>query len=774
MKNVKKTLCVLSLGLLASVAVSCGNGGEKEPSIQDTLDAAIAKLVLSQNNTDVVANFPVAAFVKYEGVKYDITWTSSNAAAVVTPLSDTQKAINITRPENGEGDAEVTLTAKISATEAESTYYASKAFNFVVPELEATPATANIAALKAEINTGYTSSSSAYSTNFGDHELTVVGILEGKGVLVADETDVIYVYGSTLTDLKVGDNIKIKECIAYRYYGCPELVDCTYEVVSHGNANPCTAKTDVTVAALTAALEAAAYNANNMDISNFAYFRVTAKVLNVEGKYVVLADPANETDTTKWLVVYNYNTDYKEIEKVAGATVTVDVQLHDVYSNFDFGGETGKHTIFRVNYFGGPVSAELSDEQKAANTLKTATGNIAASYDVASEIALDSSVTWSLNAEADTAVFALTDNKLTLTPGSESKTATLTAKVTLNGVDYTKDVTITVNPSVLTLVTDPAVATAYKLSFITTDNKQLFLTGELDGYYLGADKEAGKVVDFYLEAADTGYYIYATIDGTKTYLSTVASGSYLNPTFVTENPSAWVWDADKDVFINVEGTHFLGGRETYTTGGLYTIDKLENTAEYSTIKPYIYTGEVIEEEQPSGGNQGTGEATTIADALTLSFPGLANKASADDYMEEHFPNWAITGKLGNGYENYLGFGRSGDRESSITSPKFEASEDFSVTAVLKGNGNNGTFTSTVKFEILDENNAVIATGKVVSDDSGANAAGTTAICPMDATDCTIVIEFEYVSGKTFADAAHLKISFSKDTGNIGFKSLSLN
>lgn len=446
MRNIKKTLCVLSLGVLLSTAVSC-NKTPKGPTVEETIQSAIEKVILTQNNTDVTTNFTVAAFVKYEGVKYDITWTSSNSAAQVLPNSETLKTINITRPEAGQEDAEVTLTAKISAVEGESTYYATKDFKFVVPALEATPSCESIAALKEAINTGATSSSNAYTTNFGSKELTVVGILTGKGVIIADETDVIYLFGTSYaTALKVGDNITISECSAYRYYGCPEIVDATYTKVSSGNANPCAAKKDVTIQDVRSALTSANFVANDVNSSLFTYISVQVKVLNiVDGtkSYIVLADPTDPDDTSKWMMVYNYNVDYAEFEKVVGATVTVNVNIHDVYSNFDFGGTIGKVTVLRVNYFDGPISAELTDEQKAANVATDALKGIATEYSRSAEVTLSDTVTWSLNAEANASVFALSGNTLTITPTKTEEKATLTASATVGSAVVTKSVELT-------------------------------------------------------------------------------------------------------------------------------------------------------------------------------------------------------------------------------------------------------------------------------------------------------------------------------------------
>ena len=161
-----------------------------------------------------------------------------------------------------------------------------------------------------------------------------------------------------------------------------------------------------------------------------------------------------------------------------------------------------------------------------------------------------------------------------------------------------------------------------------------------------------------------------------------------------------------------------------------------------------------------------GNAEPTGDFLpgNLAFSGAANKASADDYMKTNFPEWKITGKLGQTYGGYLGFGRSGDAKSAITSSAFSVSSEFTITTVLKGNGSSGVATSTLTFTLIDADGNTIATGY-------ADGSSTAAITPVDAKDTTYNISFTFVEGKTWTDVSNLVITFAKSTGNIGLKSL---
>ncbi len=148
----------------------------------------------------------------------------------------------------------------------------------------------------------------------------------------------------------------------------------------------------------------------------------------------------------------------------------------------------------------------------------------------------------------------------------------------------------------------------------------------------------------------------------------------------------------------------------------------------------------------------------------LDFSGAANKASADSYMSTNYPTWTITGKLGQTYGGYLGFGRSGDGSSAIKSSPISVSNAFTITTVLKGNGSNGVVTSTLTFTLVDANGNLVATGY-------ADGSTTAAITPVDAKDTTYNIAFTLEEGKAWTDVANLVITFAKSTGNIGLKTL---
>lgn len=223
------------------------------------------------------------------------------------------------------------------------------------------------------------------------------------------------------------------------------------------------------------------------------------------------------------------------------------------------------------------------------------------------------------------------------------------------------------------------------------------------------------------------------------------------------------FEKDGSTYAYFYSKDWLAEQPTFETGATYTVKGWVNWYNSAQITP-IETPTLVEAapEEPEQPEQPEQPASSMPQEL--SFGAAANKADADAYMKSNFADWKITGKLGQTYGGYLGFGRSGDKTSAITSNAFSTTTEFTVTAVIKGNGSSGVMTSTLTFELLDKDGNVIATGY-------ANGSSTAAITPVDAKDTTYTIAFTFVEGKTIADASNLRISFAKTTGNIGLKSV---
>ena len=122
-------------------------------------------------------------------------------------------------------------------------------------------------------------------------------------------------------------------------------------------------------------------------------------------------------------------------------------------------------------------------------------------------------------------------------------------------------------------VVDPVVDTAYKFGMVqgNLNNAIYYLVGGMDGHYMATTTDASAALDVYLEATDGGYHMYCYVDGAKTYINFVVSGTYVNGAYEAAASTVYTYDADKKTVVaSVDGTpYWLATRNdnTYTTMG---------------------------------------------------------------------------------------------------------------------------------------------------------------------------------------------------------------
>lgn len=118
----------------------------------------------------------------------------------------------------------------------------------------------------------------------------------------------------------------------------------------------------------------------------------------------------------------------------------------------------------------------------------------------------------------------------------------------------------------------PEAGTAYKFAFThDTLGKTLYITGVLDGYYMATTEDKAAGVDVFVEATTGGFYLYCTVNGTKTYINMVQSGTYTNAKYEAAPSTVYTYDETLKTFVGtVEGKTFIFGTrsdKTYTTIG---------------------------------------------------------------------------------------------------------------------------------------------------------------------------------------------------------------
>ena len=292
--------------------------------------------------------------------------------------------------------------------------------------------------------------------------------------------------------------------------------------------------------------------------------------------------------------------------------------------------------------------SEVSAEDKVASekaTLNVTTAfSGAVSYELPTQGTTYGDVTIAWAVKSGDA--SLTDNVLNVANPTAETTIVLTATFTCGEVTDTTDVTITVYPkSPVTQVTELQEGVAYTVyMYHTTNAKNYYFTGKMDGKYLATTDDITKAADVYIENVEGGFKVYVMEGEAKSYIaleayqaegrsyisanvSMNATGSVFtyNSQFLTLCCKAALADNSKsDVF-------FLGTYGTYTTmsasGSYYmTADKLGTEQFYATF------GLIDESALPPEGGEGGGDV--IVPGVTTSTVASVLAAENGEYQVE--------------------------------------------------------------------------------------------------------------------------------------------
>lgn len=118
----------------------------------------------------------------------------------------------------------------------------------------------------------------------------------------------------------------------------------------------------------------------------------------------------------------------------------------------------------------------------------------------------------------------------------------------------------------------PVVGTAYKFGFVQGNvGKVFYITGVMDGYYMATTEDKSASVDVFVEETTGGYYFYCMVNGTKTYINMVQSGTHTNAKFEATASTVYTYNETlKTIVGTCEGKTFIFGTKadaTFTTIG---------------------------------------------------------------------------------------------------------------------------------------------------------------------------------------------------------------
>ena len=168
----------------------------------------------------------------------------------------------------------------------------------------------------------------------------------------------------------------------------------------------------------------------------------------------------------------------------------------------------------------------------------------------------------------------------------------------------------------LNVVGAPVAGTAYKFGMIqqnVSSTDVYYLTGAMNGYYMDTTTDASASIDVYLEATEGGYYLYTNINGAKTYINMVVSGTHVNGAYEAAASTVYRYDADaKTLIADVDGKDYWFGTR--------------NDKDFTTVGPCAtsYNGFYCQFYGESSSAAPTGDASIIsvaAAALVLSVLG---------------------------------------------------------------------------------------------------------------------------------------------------------
>ncbi|MBQ7873205.1 MAG: hypothetical protein IJ360_04455 [Clostridia bacterium] len=102
-------------------------------------------------------------------------------------------------------------------------------------------------------------------------------------------------------------------------------------------------------------------------------------------------------------------------------------------------------------------------------------------------------------------------------------------------------------------------------------NKVYYLKGGMSGYYMATTDNPDEALYVFIEATEGGYYMYCYVNGVKTYINMVVSGTHVNGAYATTASTVYTIDPEsKTLIANVNGEDYwfaTRNDNTYTTMG---------------------------------------------------------------------------------------------------------------------------------------------------------------------------------------------------------------
>jgi len=502
-----KKILTLALILVASITlVACGGTTDDGPTDADKVEEARASLLLGGlDQVKANMNLPTAG---RNGTT--ITWESSDPSVI----SNTGV---VTRPAEGEGNVEVTLTATITLNDESAT----REFVAVVIQEEPSSVFDTIAELHA----------ASAKNDVVEFQGIVSSIFNG-GYFLTDGTDVIGVYGQIAETVNVGDEIYVKGSYA-SYYTLFQISDLTVEeIVSTGN----TVNMPVTNTTIAGIL-----NEDSSDkLVHGKHYSIIGTV-ELRGEYDNVWIYSGDDDV---VIYYESPADsIAALEAVVGQVVEIEVIYYTDHP------VDGLRVVFQGGASDITLAADFNDEQNArlaASNLNIGTLETKTDFVLPSELAdYGATITW---ATSDAAV--VTADGVVSRDEELDLEATLTATITVGSESYVMDFPV----KVISYATESATPLMVAEVVAGTVGEEYLVTGVVSAI--------NSTYGFFIQDADgTAIYVSGIIEGVEVGDSVVLRGdlglwdSYGNYQLKLEDVSLVEDnDGDNDVYIITDQT----------------------------------------------------------------------------------------------------------------------------------------------------------------------------------------------------------------------------
>ena len=194
------------------------------------------------------------------------------------------------------------------------------------------------------------------------------------------------------------------------------------------------------------------------------------------------------------------------------------------------------------------------------------------------------------------------------------------------------------------------------------ENKIYYLAGGMDGYYMATTTDASAALKVYLEATEGGYYFYCYVDGAKTYINMVVSGTHVNGAYESAPSTVHTLDSEKNTLIatvnDTEYWYATRNDKTYTTMGPCAVS-------YEGFYGVLYPvdGEVT---PPAGGDNEGGETNNdpAADS-TLTVEQAIALGSSKEHDTYTSGKYYVTGVITEVYNTTYGNMKIKDEAGNI-------------------------------------------------------------------------------------------------------------